>query len=344
MSKTIQTQFNEFHENIRLKDIEDNQDLRDKRDMFISELRNYFNDNPKDDKHITFSYFNQGSYAMGTGVKSFSSDDDYDIDVGISFDFDKDDFEPVEVKEWVKEALDKVVNRTVEIKRPCVRVQYRKEGEPAFHVDFALYGQDASFLAKGMPASADENKLWERSNPRGLKDLINNHLENESRSQFKRVIRYLKWWKNKKFSSNGNAAPTGIALTILAYNKFVPQVAKNAFTGERTIKDLEALQDLATKICQSFDSQDRIRATLPVEPYNDLFEKMTDTQCKGLKEKFEQLKDNLEKACDENQKGDPHEASKILRGVFGEKFPLLEKEETAEKKYRPAHITATEQG
>ena len=56
------------------------------------------------------------------------------------FHISKDTYSPIRVKQWVYEAL-KFGNRTVEYKRPCVRVQYHRAGEEAYHVDFAVYSE-----------------------------------------------------------------------------------------------------------------------------------------------------------------------------------------------------------
>ena len=57
---------------------------------------------------------------MGTGIAPLLSED-YDIDVGLVFHIPKEDYSPVKVKQWVHDAL-RSRNRTVEYKRPCVRV------------------------------------------------------------------------------------------------------------------------------------------------------------------------------------------------------------------------------
>lgn len=151
----LHTQFNKFHEIIKI-DFEGNKPLRDKRDIILDALRaglkkNYPTNTP------TFSPFNQGSYDMATGVEPLEGDD-YDIDVGIIFNLTKDDVEPVTLKEIVYNILNSVYQRKVEIKRPCVRVQYQKAREKAYHIDLAIYSHgkdiwgdmnDTLYIAKG---------------------------------------------------------------------------------------------------------------------------------------------------------------------------------------------------
>ncbi|MEP5790417.1 MAG: nucleotidyltransferase, partial [Cyclobacteriaceae bacterium] len=278
---------------------------------------------------------NQGSYSMGTGVKPLTGGD-YDIDVMILFNFSKDDEDkkPVTVKEWVYEALNKP-NRTVQYKYPCVRVQYHKSGEEHFHVDLALYANlnanGKTYLSKGKPTSANVDKKWEESNPKVLKDKINNKfLDSDDRQQMKRVIRYLKRWKDLKFKSQGNGRPTGIAFTALAYDHFSPEINRVSFNSSTEPNDLVALRKLVGQIIDQFNWWNgRITTYLPVEPGNDLFEKLSEGQCKTLKEKLENLKSVLKKA--ENEP-DPHEASKMLNKELGEDFPIVEKDQSAQKR------------
>ena len=169
MSKIIQDQFIKFHDNIRL-DVEDNQQLADKRNMLINEIRAYLQKKSEDEGEplITFEEFNQGSYAMGTGNQAAFEEDDYDIDVGLSFFISKDKFDPIEVKGWIHDALDKKEFRTVEWKNACIRVQYTEQGYHKFHVDFACYSDARSnsdsrnYLGKGKPSSKKEDKKWEK--------------------------------------------------------------------------------------------------------------------------------------------------------------------------------------
>lgn len=167
----VQTYFNKFHDTIR-RSYDDNSILRDKRDLLLRDLREGLrryaeNHNVKIPR---FEHFNQGSYAMGTGVGPLQGED-YDIDVGLNFHLSKNDHSSVEVKQWVCEAL-RTGNRTVDYKRPCVRVQYHRAGEELYHVDLAIYSANTynwdnqTYLAKGFLGSAPENQVWEIAEPK----------------------------------------------------------------------------------------------------------------------------------------------------------------------------------
>lgn len=348
MSKIIQKQFDKFHDAIKLGHIDDNQFLRDKRDILVNELKESFKkDYPILSERPKFTWFNQGSYYMGTGVKPAKDEQDYDIDVGLDFQFSKESYEPVKIKEIVYNALDKCHPRDVEIKKPCVRVQYRKSGQVHYHVDFAIYSSseynndDKSYIAKGKPHSLQENKKWEPSQPQVLKNIIDNKFtDKESEKQFKRVIRYLKRWKDLNFQVGGNNAPKGIALTALAINYFQPQV-KNLFTSEEEINDLKALENFVTSISYQFYNG-RIRVYLPVEPYNELFESMSDIQMENFQKELEVLKVTLETAIKFENEDKYIEACTELNRIFGSDFLIPKEDEILKRSKAPAIVSSNE--
>jgi hypothetical protein len=278
---TLQTAFIQFHDTIKLIDTKENQTLRDKRDILLNKLQDRISEDA-----ASYTHFNQGSYAMHTGINP--ANEDYDIDVGLAFDIDKDEYpDPVEVKGWVKDALEGHT-KSVEMKKPCVTVQYQCDEEPVYHVDFAIYAVNNKdgkmYLARGKEYSSSVNRFWEESNPHELIRLVKEKFSGEDAKQFRRVVRYLKKWKTEKFSSTGHSAPTGIALTILAYNLFRPSYLVDSFDSlSRQYNDFAALKNLVSKIEQEFtittDDDGNIRHAIEVDiltpPYNDLFEKMT---------------------------------------------------------------------
>ncbi len=325
----LQSQFNKFHEIIKI-DFEGNKPLRDKRDIILDALRGglkkkYPINTP------TFDWFNQGSYDMSTGVEPIDGND-YDIDVGVIFKFSKDRNDPVNVKKVVFDILDAVYQRKVEVKKPCVRIQYQQAGENAYHIDLAIYARgesyngnlnDMLYIAKGKLNSLPQNKFWEISEPYKLKELIKNKVsDNADREQFRRVIKYLKRWKDFKFSSLGTERPTGIALTALCYNLFNVEkdYVLNHLNTAYSYKynDLRALLKVVRGIQNQFTYNNKISVNLLVNPYNNLFEKMSETQMLNFKQKLEFLKSMLEYATNEIQ---TINACMRLRDVFGEDFP-----------------------
>lgn len=318
----LQKEFLDFHDKIKLSN--ENLTLREKREILLEKLSNKICD-----ESAKYKTFNQGSYAMGTGIKP--EDEDYDIDVGVKFDVDKDDYEdPIKVKKWVCDALDGHT-KSVEIRRSCVTVVYQKDNEPIYHVDFAIYAasnnDEKMYIAKGKEFSSKENRKWELSDPQGLIKTIKDIYKDNDAKQFRRVIRYLKKWKTHNFSSYGNEAPTGISLTILAYNYFSVSKIYDGFTKKDVYNDFTALYKLAVNIKNAFYNKlnytdfkiyHTISIKLPVEPYNNLFEKMTDKQIDSFYTKIDTLVTKLNEVKDKDKHSD---ACAILIGIFGEDFP-----------------------
>jgi len=334
----IQKYLVEFHDKVKLDD--ENETLRDKRDKVLKKLKQELEANFEAEGKTppTYTAINQGSYAMLTGVKPIAGD--YDIDVALLFDIKKADHpDAVEVKKWVFDALEGHT-KAVEMLRPCVRVQYQENGEPAYHVDLAVYSDATqnddgrTYLARGLLNSTPENRYWEKADPRGLISKVRNRFSGDDAAQFRRVIRYLKRWKDLRFPSNGNAAPVGIGITISAYNWFAVQKTVDAFAGTSKYDDLLALEVFVRETIQRFrlgifngEMAERLEAFLPVEPYNDVFSKMTNSQMKEFKAKLEAL---LEAIIEAKNEVDPVEACEILRRKFGDDFPVPEKKETAQ--------------
>ncbi|MFD5853291.1 nucleotidyltransferase [Cytobacillus pseudoceanisediminis] len=334
-------QFEEFHENIKLK--EENEILSSKRDIIIKRLK----DKLPDQTAYTFEIFNQGSYAMHTGIKPL--DDDYDIDVGLYFDMSKDDEKPVKAKNWIYNALEGHTS-DVKIKNPCITVTYAA----GYHVDITVYaannGDGKVYLAKGKPTSMSQDKRWDKSNPKDLIKEIRDHLsDKDDRKQFRRVVRYLKRWKDEKFNS-GSGKPTGIALTSCVYHWLNIQKDTDLFTGNSSYRDLDALICTVSEMINRFQNEwvevdgeykwmPRLKVYLPVDPWPELFEKMTSKQMKSFKEKLEVLLDDLE---DASAKADPTDAAEILKKQFGDDFPVPPKSTTGKKAAAAAVIPSSE--
>ena len=340
----VQKNFLDFHDKIKLD--EENQILREKRDIVLDVLKNNISDEVK-----PYETFLHGSYAMGTGIKPV--DGDYDIDVGIKFAINKDDYEdPTVPKKWVYDAVNGHT-KSVEFKNSCIKVQYQKNDEPLYHVDLSVYANENDdgkmYLAKGKINSSSENKFWERSNPPELKETINARFTDaEDRKQLKRCIRYLKRWKDIKFSSSGNIAPTGIALTVAAYEYLTATYTRDVFSNEKTYDDLLALKQMIENMLNSFkyvyDENEekyveRLEVLMPIEPYNDLLKKMTNNNMLEFKNKLTTLKDLLQKAYDEI---DPVIACEYLNKVFGDDFIIPEKNENA--KYKKQAVAGNLEG
>lgn len=335
----IQSQFEHFNDVIRLGRFEENAILREKRDIIRDKLKvnlpgvfeKYGETCPK------FDFLDQGSYQMGTGTKPL--DGDYDIDQGIYFFVSTAEYpDPVKLKERVHEALFGHT-KDVQLRRSCVTVFYQCDGEPVYHVDLAIYSDKScnpdgkSRHAKGKSNSDPENRVWEVSDPQLLSETIFSKVpDKEDRKQFRRIIRYWKRWKAINFTDGGASAPNGIGLTLLTYYHFQPRYA-DVFANK--YNDLWAMRELVETVQANFqlvyDEKEqkyveRLIVRLPIEPWNDVFDRMTAKQMGEFKEKLITLKDALIYA---EGVSDTVAACERLQGVFGQDFPVPKREETA---------------
>ena len=103
---TLNEIFEKFDDNIRIG-YDFNSELKDKKDLLISEL--------KDQLNLNCTFFAQGSYAIHTGVKPVSGD--YDIDIAVIFkekDLEEIDI-PYNLKKKVYDCFARYTKRLVEI-------------------------------------------------------------------------------------------------------------------------------------------------------------------------------------------------------------------------------------
>lgn len=328
----VQKHFDDFHSRIKLDEDDEKATLREKRDTLLKALRaNLGDDVPK------FDNFHQGSYSMHTGVVPV--DGNYDIDVGLIFDCKKDKYpDPVALKKKIRDALD-THGRRVNIRRPCVTVNYMRGEEIAYHVDLAVYTKrDDGLLdiAKGKENSEESKRFWETSDPKKLTEMICTAFEDSSElAQYRRCIRYLKRWRDVQFASG---APLSIALTVAAQKWFKPHFETSGKPG-----DLLALLNWVESILAQFrwmnvegTFHDRLAVTLPVTPYCDLMEWMSEGQMSTVKSKLEVLRDALQEAYDEEL---PEDACKKLNKQFGDDFTVPEKAATARAAVSPVIST-----
>lgn len=318
---SLQSEFLAFHDRIKL-DYDVRSELKDKRDTLIGILRN-------SGELPGFKVLNQGSYSMHTGTEPLEGKE-YDIDVGMRFNVNYEDYEPMELKNITKDILKDHTDYGAVIKKACVTVTYKKDGEAAYHVDLVVYAyadktdhDSQMYLARGKDSKPEEI-CWEKSDPKGLVDYINDAIDKDERNQYHRVIRYIKRWKNLKFDSNGHAEPASVGITLIAADHF------ESYTSGNEYDDLNSVLSLAKSIKGLFNFVSvndkgrflyRIKypmpSTLSFESDTDAFVKMTDSQMTDFKDKIEKLVRDLEEVKAE---ADEIGQCKKLNKIFGDDF------------------------
>ena len=249
---SLQKYFKDFDKAIKM-DYGVKSELKEKRDVLLNILR--------ESKDIpAFDKCDQGSYSMYLGVEPL--DKEYDIDVGLRFHANCSEYEPMELKDKIYKLLENHTDYGAKIKKPCVTVTYKKDGEAAYHVDLVVYTYEDKedtdsqlYLARGKNSESDET-CWEKSDPIGLVNYVNDKYKGadckEEREQFRRVVRYMKRWKNKKFSSSGNAEPPSIGITLIAVDKFVASKKYDYLEEKYLYDDLDALLEFVKTIKSLF--------------------------------------------------------------------------------------------
>jgi len=294
----LQKSFHKFHDAIALD--HELESLREKRDRVLARLFSQLERrNPR--------RRDQGSYALGTGIKPLPDRGDYDIDVALEFELDPQTISAVALKQEVFDAV-KAHTQNVEVREPCVTIHYHRRGEPYLHVDLAVYAVHGgrTFLARGKPGAGAADNRWEPADPKALIEFVGSHpADPDHRQQQRRVIRYLKRWKDIVFSSEGEAAPRGIALTACTLEWF----------GAREL-EIDALTDVVAAMHQQGP---QIEVYLPVPPGNGLFKRMSQDQRENYHARLGDLLDALRSAKAETN---ARRAAEALQKYLGEDFPV----------------------
>lgn len=339
----IQKQLENFHDKIKLGRLKENAELRDKRDKITNKVKNglekYFEDNDMDIPSIDF--IDQGSYAIDTGIKP--KDGNYDIDEGVIISLYKEDYEdnPTIFKEIVRDIMLTHTNIPPKIKKPCVTITYSENEEPKYHVDLPIYlkssSDDKLYLSWGNETSKT-NKEWQYSDPEGLNNHIKNAFSGDDKKQFKRIVRYLKKWKDKVFASEtSDGTPPSIGITLIAADKLIALKETNTSTGKEEYNDLKAMKWLVDDIKSLFllkycvEEEEflyTIEYKLPVGNNGNIFLKMTNKKMNSFYDKIVKLQSAIQYAINES---DPTKACTELVKYFGED---LEIPESTENRYQ----------
>lgn len=316
---SIQAKFLKFHDKIKLgREDAEYKSAREKDDSILKAVKKAL----KDEGYPVIEDFLQGSQSTATAVKHPIDDFDIDRSVVIAFDDAPDD--PVKVKKIILKVLEERGFKNAKIKKPCVTADY---ASLSLHIDIPLYREHNGEyeLAVGKNNSKDENKVWSSSDPKGLRDWINNKDDYvgsaiDKLKQFKRIVRYLKRWRDVKFSSDIAGKVFSIGLTVMAKEQFKPN-----FDDNGKASDLIALRDTVSAMLngnyfgyQGHD-QYKVSVNLPKSPYRDIFDGRSTNTGTQLYNKLISLKNKLDKVIDEE---DLTKQCKLLNEIFGDDFEI----------------------
>ncbi|WP_076414956.1 nucleotidyltransferase [Shewanella sp. UCD-KL12] len=339
---SIQAKFIKFHDKIKLsREDSEYKDAREKDDSILKAVKKAL----EEEGYPVIDNFLQGSMSTATGIKNPGEDFDIDRAIVIAFDGSPDD--PVKVKKIVLKVLEDRGFKNAKIKKPCVTADYTSKN---LHIDIPIYReQNGDYeLAVGKKNSSDDNKEWSASDPKGLRDWINDSSlyigsANKKLEQYKRIVRYLKRWRDNKFSTAVAKKVFSIALTVMAKQQF-----SSSLDDSEKANDLVALRDTVNDMLHasyfSFqgNEQYRVRVTLPKSPWRDIFDGSSLNTGTQFYNKLTVLKNKLDKAIEET---DLVKQCKILNEVFGDDFEVPSSSSTAKKAaYATAGASGTSQG
>ena len=323
----LKKQFEHFNDYIKITS--EANELRDKRSTLQTDFENNFPDICAE-HDITINktdmrFIDQGSYKLNTTISS--KDGSVDRDVAVIFPLNIYTYnDPRDLKKNARGAL-KIENiRTPSIKEPCITVGYNKKGEEYLHIDFPMYAlyNGNLYLARGKEFS--ESYSWEIADPEGLNEFFLSKLKDNE--QLRRVIRYLKKWKQEKYQNptNKNEVPPSIALTLLACEYFIEKKDGEYYDDLSAL--YQVIKSTVERFTLTYNGNDIVKAeityNLPKQPYTDVFYKLKNSDTYGVKfyNKIKKALDDLRDAC--NVESD-HDAAIYVQKVLGDEFEVPEK-------------------
>lgn len=342
----IQIQFDKFHKTIMLgREDPAYKKVRERDDSITAAIKVAF----KGAGYPVTHTFIQGSHATFTAIVPLAGD--YDIDRALVIAGDTAPDNPVDPKLRALNVLENRGFKNAKIKKPCVTADYAAE---AVHIDLPIYRLSGSqhCLAVGKRNSDENNRSWSDSDPRGLITWVNDSsgyfdLTAEKQRQFQRVVRYLKRWRDHRFTEIVAMKVFSIGLTIMVKEQFRP-----SFNTEGVRQDLLALRDTVDAIYSAgyfnFLSNDqyRVSVALPVQPWRDVFANSSVDTGTQLRNKILYLKKKLGEAAGLD---DVVKQSMILKELFGDDFEIPAPPDNGSGKaskarYTSAGVVGTSQG
>lgn len=321
---SLQRFFNDFLSNIRLEyQSAEYKAVKEKDESISPKIKKAL----ENEGYKIITPLKLGSLAVGTAIKPLSGD--YDLDKGFLLGRDStDDDNPLKPKLIIEAVLKNHGFTNQKIKMPCVTADYASIN---MHIDYTVFRNnnwvDYHQLAVGKKHSTDPK--WDDNDPIGLIDWINsdkNHqafwstLDKDEVKQYKRLVRYLKRWRDVKFCEADAEKVFSIALTVMAKECFKPSISDDG-----DMNDLKALTDTIEKMLSNgyfipySEGKHKIQVDLPVIPNRDIYDQKGSSIGTTFKARLETMRDKLIEAAEtENLE----KQTKILNKLFGDDFPV----------------------
>lgn len=303
------SQFKKFYDDIQLSPSEMTR-LKGARDALRAKARKYFCEKLNKPQP---KFYQQGSFALRTIIKPI--DGEVDIDDGLylqDLPVNRVDWPKTEyVRKNVIDAVDNHTEKGVEDKPSCIRVIYAND----YHVDIPVYGicNGRIYLAR---KGSDQ---WVESDPKKVVDWFRGKL-NEHGEQFRRVISYMKAWKDFK----GLDFPS-IIITFLVGISFV-----------KYDRDDSCLLDSVSSIIFHLENYSQINNPADEGSGENLLQRWTLEEKQKLIGHLKEMRKMLTEAIGSLS---VDEAAKLLLSLFGDRFPMRISGSTESRTDRTKTIT-----
>lgn len=313
---TLHKEFIKFNKDIKLTSTR-KEDLVGSRNAIKERIKKYFREEKS--RELQPKFHPQGSFEMNTTVNPIPEKDDsgktlrkYDLDYGVYFVENSGENNKKSIStwhDWVYNAVKSHTEKSIR-KNTCVRV-YFSDGH---HIDLPIYYKKGD----NNPELAHRSKGWLISNPVEFTNWFNDEAKKDQ--QLRRIVRYLKAWKNYRQIKNTHLKlPSGFALTILATNNFTP----NQSDDVAFMNTVKAIRD---KLNRRFEC---LRPTTPKG--ENVFGDYSTSRENDFMNTLNALLNNCLKAHSEPNF---RKASEYMRKDFGDRFPLGEDATDNEKSSR----------
>lgn len=284
--------FQKFHDDIQILNSKKDK-LKLSKEANRNRIRKFFKNH---DSKLTPKFYIQGSYKMGSAVRT--KDDTCDLDDGVYFENVPDEITCTQLQKWVLEAVTGYTDTKPQHRKKCITVIYLKDGIEDYNIDLPVYKIDGNDKLLAI-----KDAEWESSDPKEF----NNWFKSKKKTypQLIRFVRYLKIWCDWK----RNKMPSGLAMSILASNAIENIVID-------TKRDDKALRDILKDIQKTLKL--KFTCVVPAEPFDDLFANYDDTRKNNFLDNLQKIIDDADAAIQEkNEKT----SSQFWKKHLGDRFP-----------------------
>lgn len=330
---SLQRQFRKFNSAIYLTTQSDEyKNARDKEHSILEAIKEKF----KENGYPVIDEFRQGSFATDTAIKKL--DGDFDVDRAIVIQKSNAPENPVECKKVIHEVLEKRGFKNHKIKTPCVTADYTTLD---LHIDYAVYQVDdfdGLQIGLGKEHSKPENKKWEDSESKKFIAWINSDenctgyqvLTNEERLQFKRLVRYVKRWRDYKIPEYTKQYIYSIGLVIMIKESFIPVIDINGTENDlqSLIKTIDYILANKSYFTSLGTEEYNVQVIIPFNPKVDVYRKHGKTHGTVFRKN---LKIFLDKLIEVSNEDSLSKQCIILQSIFGDDFEVVEESSSDDK-------------